>query len=378
MNSVVSEASGTPRKFRFWRFFALWTGLAFFFATRALCLGPMPGYSNAWIKALWWNGMEWYVWGLLSIGIFALCRRADHWITAKNWTRFFVVHLAGALLFVTLHVASLSAGARIEAAVFKTGLGYPELFLIVTNNHFHVGFLTYFGIAGIWHAVQLYRRFRERELRAAELEVSLSRAQLEALQMQLHPHFLFNTLNTIAELVHVDPTAADRTIVRLSELLRTSLAGAGTHEVALRTELENLRRYLEIEQVRLGDRLVVRWEIASDVLEAEVPTFILQPLVENAIRHGIAPFSRRGEIHIEAYRRDSSLCLAVRDSGPGLGVDRKGITSFGIGLANTRSRLQRLYGERQKLELSNSNGFVVQIEIPIHEISREATPARVL
>src|SRR5262249_30976919 len=159
---------------------------------------------------------------------------------------------------------------------------------------------------------EYYRRLRERELKASELEARLAQSQLQALKMQLQPHFLFNTLHTIAELVHEDPEMADRMIMRLSELLRMSLDNSSAHDVTLKQELDFLERYIEIERTRLGDRLRVQMAIAPETLGARVPNLILQPLVENAIRHGIAPHSSPGEITVRSEQRNQALWLQVR------------------------------------------------------------------
>ena len=168
---------------------------------------------------------------------------------------------------------------------------------IVFSNHFHEDVLTYAAIVSLWYALDYHDRYREREGRASDLEARLAQARLQALKMQLHPHFLFNTLNGIAALTHENPKAANRMLAKLSELLRMSLDDEGAQEVSLRSELEFIRRYLELEQIRFNDRLAVCWEIAPETLDAFVPKLVLQPLLENAIRHGIAPLSTGGQIH---------------------------------------------------------------------------------
>jgi LytS/YehU family sensor histidine kinase len=190
----------------------------------------------------------------------------------------------------------------------------------------------------------------------------LARAELRSLQMQLHPHFLFNTLNAVSAFVRTDPDAAERMIARLSHLLRLALDRVGVPEVSLEEELRVLRTYLEIEQVRFEDRLTVEWRVAPDARQARVPHLLLQPLVENAIRHGIAPSAAPGTIEIVAERRDGALRLAVRDDGVGPG----GGVREGVGLSNTRTRLRQLYGARQRLEVRGGpeRGFEVAIELP--------------
>jgi len=231
----------------------------------------------------------------------------------------------------------------------------------------------YWIIVSLVHTLSFYRRSEEREHKALELEARLADAKLQALRMQLHPHFLFNTLNAIATLIHKDPHAADEMITNLSELLRATL-DTSEQEIPLRQELDFLGRYLEIQQVRFGERLRVEKEIDAAALDALVPTLILQPLVENAIRHGIEPNPAAGAVTIRAQLNEiGALHLTVRDSGGGLKPTDK--SSSGIGLTNTRGRLQELYGNRARLVLNSEadGGFAVEMEIPFHEQSHLQT-----
>jgi LytS/YehU family sensor histidine kinase len=205
---------------------------------------------------------------------------------------------------------------------------------------------------------------RDRQVQAAELESLLHEAQLQALRNQLNPHFLFNTLHSIAELVHENPPLAEQLILRLGELLRKVLASSVAQEVPLGEELDFIKAYIEIEQMRLGERLRVEWDIAPDLADAKVPALILQPLVENAIQHGIAPSDQPGTLVIRARRDDGFLHLQVRDSGPGLIADTD-TRPDGIGLSNTEARLQRLYGAMQRFELTSDNGLTVNLRVPL-------------
>jgi ligand-binding sensor domain-containing protein/two-component sensor histidine kinase len=215
-------------------------------------------------------------------------------------------------------------------------------------------------------AFQLYRRDRERELRASRLESQLSQAKLRVLEMQLRPHFLFNTLNSIMVLIGRDPAAAERTLAKLSDLLRHTLERSGVQEVPLREELETLERYLAIEKVRFGDRLEIRITVPPELSSVPVPTMVLQPIAENALRHGLAEVGRQALIEIDAWGEGEALVLAVRDNGSGLPVNGQGSMKEGIGLGNTRARLRQLYGERASLEVSGlpSGGVEVEIHLP--------------
>ena len=229
------------------------------------------------------------------------------------------------------------------------------------------------GLLG-WH---YYKAYRERERQADALATELVQARLQALRMQINPHFLFNTLNTISALIHENPDAADRMVVRLSELLRRTLERGDVQEVPLREELEFLKSYLEIEQVRFADRLTVTFNIEPAAEELLVPHLMLQPLVENALRHGVLPREEPGRVEISAQVVDGhQLQLKVRDNGNGLSAASDRPAREGIGLQNIRSRLMQLYGDAQRFELGNAPGGGVEarVRIPCCTIPRAQAP----
>lgn len=231
-----------------------------------------------------------------------------------------------------------------------------------------IDIVVYGGIVSLTHAIAFLRRSQQRERRTLELEASLSRARLDALRLQINPHFLFNALNAIASLIHTRPDAADEMTVSLSELLRASLHGAGNHEVTLTEEMELLRLFTDIERTRFGDRIRFVEDIAPDARPARVPSFILQPLVENAIRHGLEPRTEPGTVTIAARRAGEQLHLTVSDDGTGFSPASQPGTTGGIGLTNVRDRLRALYGERQNLSIAPAavRGTVVTLTIPWH------------
>jgi LytS/YehU family sensor histidine kinase len=241
---------------------------------------------------------------------------------------------------------------------------WPRQFKNIFVIFFHWNVLIYFALVALCHARDFYGRYRERERRALELESRLALAQLQALRMQLRPHFLFNALNAIAELIHENPGTAEAMVLRLAELLRLALRAENAQEVPLHQELEFARQYLEIEQVRFRDRLCVDLHIDPGTLKALVPSFALQPLVENAIRHGLYPKPGAGRIEICASRDEGSLRLEVCDDGPGL--PNPGPVRDGLGLANTRARLAQLYGPLGRLDLVSpqAGGLKVIVVIP--------------
>jgi two-component sensor histidine kinase len=241
--------------------------------------------------------------------------------------------------------------------------------------------LAYGAMVGLAHSVHFYRRYRDREHRALFLESNLAKARLNALQAQLQPHFLFNTLNAIATLLRRDPKAAETTLVSLSELLRLALSQSDKQEITLREELHFLERYLEIQQTRFGDRLRLEQDIPLAALDCLVPTLLLQPLVENAIRHGIEPSENGGLVRVRARDQDGRLALSVEDDGVGFAPGAGAASETGIGLANLRARLEALYGASQKLELTerSEGGVAVRIEIPWRPVTlgqtAEVSPA---
>lgn len=255
--------------------------------------------------------------------------------------------------------------------------------------------LAYGALLGLAHSVHFYRRFRDRERRALFLESHFASARLNALRAQLQPHFLFNSLNAIATLLRRDPRLAEATLLSLSDLLRLALSQSERQEISLREEMNFVQRYLEIQQTRFGDRLRVEQDIEPAALDCLVPALLLQPLVENAIRHGIEPSEKSGLVRLTAQRRTSSLVLTVEDdgvglSGSGLGshaakpagpqLNTNGLAGGnGIGLANLRARLETLYGKGQALELAprSEGGLTVRIVVPLRLVSSCETRASV-
>ena len=231
-----------------------------------------------------------------------------------------------------------------------------------------IDIVVYGGVASLTYALGFLRRSQERERRTLELEASLARARLDALRLQINPHFLFNTLNAIASLIHSRPDDADEMIGSLSELLRASLLGAGDHETTLARELETLRLFTDIERTRFGDRIRFSEDIAADTMSALLPSLILQPLVENAIRHGLEPQTGQGTVSIQAKREGSALIIIISDDGAGYDPSKPAPAGTGIGLANTRDRLHALYGGEQSLAIApaGARGTSVTLRIPWH------------
>ena len=225
--------------------------------------------------------------------------------------------------------------------------------------------MVYAAIVGLSYAVTYYRESQARAVKEAQLETNLAQARLRTLEAELHPHFLFNTLHAISSLVHTNPDGADRMISRLSDLLRLTFDRSGAPRVSLQEELEFLQKYLEIEQTRFHDRLSVQFDIDPETLDAEVPRLILQPLVENAIKHGVSPKPGAGLVQISSRHRDDTLWIEVSDNGVGLSANARARLRSGVGLSNTRDRLECLYGTAHRLEFSDGvAGLAVRMQIP--------------
>jgi two-component system, LytTR family, sensor kinase len=310
--------------------------------------------------ASWSRAISVAFWGavnMLPVTVFAFWLAHRVPLTQRTAVRAVAVHVTAALSVVLMRAVVVS---RTNALVswYEVLPPFTEVLRTSVANNFP-GFLL---LVGIGYAQVFAWQARERHL-------LLARAELQYLQAQLQPHFLFNTLNAISSYVRVDPERATQMIARLSTLLRRSLDNSQADEVTLEEELHLLAAYVDIEQARFEDRLRVIWAIAPETLRAQVPSLLLQPLVENAIRHGIAPQRDGGVVEISASRRNGSLALAVADNGGGIHASPN--AGGGLGLANSRSRLERLYGQHQSLNLSPNSprGVRVDVEVPWRERS---------
>jgi two-component system, LytTR family, sensor kinase len=352
------------RRRQFWLevalIFVVWTIFGLILTNQIAMQSQLRGTPVTWVEFMRHALFDSYLWAFATIAIFWLARRFP--LERGRLLRNGAVHMLGALAMT---------GARIVLVVelsqlmeWLTPRTYSRQFL----GSFHQHLIFYALLLGIAHAVLYHERYRERERAAERLLAGLTEARLHALKMQLQPHFLFNTLNAISALIPADAKPARRMVARLGDLLRTSLEHENTQEVTLREEIAFLQPYLEIEQARLEERLTVVMQISPDTLDARVPHLLLQPLVENAIRHGIAPRIEPGRVVISASRSadDRSLQLEVRDSGAGVERDNHSRTRKGVGLANVQSRLEQLYDGEHRFALENhpQGGVVVRISLP--------------
>ena len=326
-----------------------WTALALFFAVSASLTYLSTGRPASWSLSIERSLVEWWLWAALTPLVVWLARRYPLERRAI-WRHGSIHFLAGVVVAI--------AKAAAERAALAWLTGFWTYWLISTLA---LQFAIYCAIVAAAHSLMYYERSRERE----QLEARLAEARLQLLSMQLQPHFLFNTLNTIAELVHDDPDVADRMIIGLSDLLRRTLELGPTQEIPLDAELALLGQYLDIQKARFGDRLHITFAVGDETKRASVPVLLLQPLVENAIRHGLGERLSAGRIDIAARREGNRLVVSIVDDGTGL-TGSADTARERVGLGNTRARLEALYGSDQRLDLTiaPSKGARVTLEIP--------------
>ena len=331
--------------------------LSFYYLNQTVTAEPLN-----WSYALISTFPNWYIWAFLTPAIIRLTRSWP--LEHDSWKR----------VLLTVHVPALLVSMLIHSLVnlylFRTAGLHDEVTFGLYRVHFftriHANIFTYAAIVGLYSAWEYYKRYVNREAQTAALQVQLAQANLRALKMQIHPHFLFNTLHSIAALVRKEENRlAVNMLGQLGEFLRLALENKGQQEIPLEQELDFLRRYLAIEQTRFGDRLSVDIESDEAGQGAFVPNLILQPIVENAIHHGISPTTSQGRIRIQARVDGDRLCMSVADNGPGLkNPDR---LKKGVGVGNTQERLENLYGQDQEFSFRNGElgGLEVRICIPL-------------
>lgn len=334
---------------------ACWTFLGLLFVPQtyfANARGPVP--------LSWWHSLAasliiFYVWAVLTPAILAFGRRFP--IERAHLVRNLLFHAAASFVFAAAHLFLLQQANA--AYLILTDLPYqppvPLMLLVLGIGANNV--MLYWAVTAVSQALTFFRRYQERDRLLAE-------ARLQSLKTQLQPHFLFNTMNAIAELMYEDTARAERSLTQLSDLLRLALRTDQEQEVSLADEADFVRNYLAIQQTLLHERLRVSWDVDDATLHARVPTMLLQPLVENAVRHGIAPRASGGAIAIRTAREHDTLRIEVEDDGTGL---RAGNAHEGVGLSNSRARLQYLYGDRHSLEVTSrpaGDGTLARVVIP--------------
>ncbi len=354
----------TPRRIWSWAFGAA-TALTILTTTQDYASRVVEGLPASWFRLLRLPALDWYAWALLTPIVFALGKRAPirgarsvigYWLVAglalMALHSLIEVMAARSLGFVNLNTPFWTMlSARFSGTIASSGILFLLLVLAATTVRHH-------------------EETRARAQREAQLNAELAQARLAGLEMQLHPHFLFNTLHTVSALMADDVTAARRVLTRLGELLRESLAPNASHEVSLAEELAFVQKYLDIERVRFRDRLHVALDVDPLLENARVPRLLLQPLVENALRHAIATRSEPGTIWVRAFRVASTVHIEVEDDGPGI-AQSDSSRSAGVGLTNTRARLRQLHGDAARLDLlrGDSGGLKASIVLPYQSAS---------
>ncbi|HJQ11469.1 MAG TPA: sensor histidine kinase [Gemmatimonadaceae bacterium] len=344
--------------------FAAWTFLAVFSSAQSAVYFIQRDQPIDWGEMLSYRFADWYTCALFTPLFFWLARRYP--IDGRRWRTALPLTLAVTSVCVVLKYALL---VPIERSM---GLANITVASALSRN-FASESMAFWAVVGIIHAFEFNRRYREREIAAADLRTKLSEAQLEALRSQIHPHFLFNTLHSISTLMHRDVEAADSMLTRLSDLLRLTLKHRGENEIALRDELSLADHYLAIMSIRFGDRLTIAQTIDPDTLEALVPQFVLQPLLENALQHGVATTPGPARVEISARVANGRLVLAVTDNGRGSVSSSRG-ERHGMGLSNTRLRLEQLYGRDHSLTLEKlpERGTRISVEMPLRRAAKPA------
>ncbi|HZS47165.1 MAG TPA: histidine kinase [Blastocatellia bacterium] len=347
--------------------FGVWIFVGLYFSVQVYLQQVYEKQSITLAQALFNGLVFWILWAIFSPVIIWLARNFR--ITREQWFDSLLFHIPTGVIFSIVHlIIDVVITSLIQHDTPLTFASMVERSRQVFSTSFAWWSTVYWAILISIHAFDYYQDYQKGQLRSSQLEAKLAQSQLQALKMQLQPHFLFNTLNSISALLTEDIDAADKMIARLGDFLRLTLDDSGSQEVTLQKELEFLDCYLEIEKFRFQDRLNTEITVQPGVLNALIPHLVLQPIVENAIKHGIAQSDRPGQIQIAVIQRRNYLQIEVRDSGPGLPTNgsNKIARTEGIGLANTRARLQQLYGDAQKLDMYNApeGGLIVTLEIP--------------
>jgi len=354
-------------------FSAVWIIPALLAALQLFLVGDASGGHYGLGTALVWQGSTWLPWAIWSQLILSLVGVVP--LGTGRTARWVAIHAIIMCLVCAVNTLWIAWLDHSFAADHIQPFALDLRVVLVNNLDFQV--VLYWAVLGAAYMVEFVRRYRERDRAAAELEQKLARTQLDALRMQLNPHFLFNALNSVAELMEMDVREAQRTLTRVSDLLRLSLRSAASAVIPLWQEIELVELYLQIARVRYGNGLDVDIDVESSAVDIDVPSFLLQPLVENALKHGLAPGHQDQAIRVTARRNAGMLELIVEDNGKGLDglittsgrfmAARPSVDGLGIGLTNTRSRLTMLYGDRYAFRMSNhgNGGCRVEIRLPL-------------
>jgi two-component system, LytTR family, sensor kinase len=368
MNPVFAGASRL-RNSRWLLLSGSWVIVVVVFASQWCFYDAAHGLTDRFLFYLGWS---FYLWGVLTP--LALWLASRYPIESGTWSYNLPVHIS---FSVFLTIAQLSLEASLNWLRAGRDWSLPAALRHYLRQHTQVGFLIYWLVVVAAQFYRMHDQSRKRQLHAAQLEARLAEALINNLRTQLHPHFLFNTLQAIATLIQEDPQAAEDVVLQLSQLLRLSLDEMHTHEISLSREVEFLQHYMAIQQRRFGDRLRFEVQINSALLDCAVPTLVLQPLVENAIRYGITQHKEQDVVTIRASENQGRICLEVMNLSSKLEEEPDRLLSRGVGLSNTRLRLEQLYGLEQSLRLFelDPKGVCVRLLIPLRRFHPEEIAA---
>jgi signal transduction histidine kinase len=371
---TIADEGLRLRRFTRLLFAVVWIVPAVLASLQMRLVGDASGTHYSIGTALLWQGSAWLLWSLWSQLILTLVDRIQ--LDTARMLPWLTSHIVVTAIVCTANVLAIAWLDHVFGAVGQV-TSYAFALRVVVVNHLDFQVVLYWAVLGAAYMVEFVRRYRERDRAATELEQKLSRTTLEALRMQLNPHFLFNALNSVNELMEIDVKTAQRTLVRVSDLLRLSLRSAAQSLIPVWQEIELVELYLQIARVRYGDGLDADISVDPSVVDAMIPSFLLQPLVENALKHGLAPGHRDQCIEVRLGRQGNAMEIVVEDNGKGLDglLTTSGrflaavpsVDGLGIGLTNTRSRLAMLYGDRYAFRMSNlpSGGCRVEIRLPL-------------
>lgn len=351
----------SPTRKRMW-IAACWVLVVLIFAVQWYAYDAGHGVADPFIDYVGWSC---YLWGVLTPLVLWFVRR--HPIKSNSWKRALPLHIAASF---TVGFLDLSLEAMMEWLRASSDWPLREAMRHYLSQHLEISVLTYWMLLAAMQFYRLHEDMQARRLHEAQLEAGLAEARLQALRMQLQPHFLFNTLQAATVLVHEDPDAAEDVLLCLSELLRVCLSELNAQEIPLSREIQFLDHYIRIQQRRFGDRLQFELSIDPELATCAVPTLVLQPLVENAIRHGIGKHKQNDAVSIRAFVDQGRLTLEIRNQGGRLNGASEWLLTQGVGLSNTRARLEQLYGNEQSLQIFNLEpaGVCARISIPIRRI----------
>ncbi|MEO0341071.1 MAG: histidine kinase [Bacteroidota bacterium] len=338
--------------------FLIWTIVAIFTATQLYLKTLQEGQAAKWLGIFFIQLAVWWIWGIITPLVFWLGKRFR--VDRSNMGNALLIHLPVAVLIVLVYLGIYTTVWSLATFGTLSLEGLISIYKILFTNLFHWHFFIYMAIIGVVHAQSYYQESQEKAIRGIHLEKQLLQSQLNALKMQVQPHFLFNSLNSVVSSIHQGKTdTAVDMLTELSDLFRQSLNDIDRQLIPLSDELEYVKSYLQMEQYRFKD-LKIQYDVPDDLLQEEVPNFILQPIIENAIKHGISRRKDAKLIRISALREEQALIIEVENEGPKFQIKNEG-----VGLSNIKNRLSALYGEHGTIDITSSIlGTKVLVEIP--------------